>query len=212
MKCFRVILILAVAFLWPSLTIGESSNEVGLWSIEAEQLLYTREARKIEIESPDKQKRVIINDLALRVVNGHSTLLSMEYEVESLAELSWAPNSNAFFITESDGGNVGKWYVRIYLIENTKVRKADLVQEVEKDYKGKYRCQEPEDTNIAGIKWLEGSQKLLLVAQVPPHSSCPEMGKLGGYIVSVPSGKIIQAMDQKKLMADWGKYIKVVPP
>ena len=165
----------------------------------------------VEVSSPDKTKIAIISHtdyLRLAVRMKGQTLAGIENEgVHSIAEMAWAPDSTAFYITATDGGDVGTWLTTVYLIEKGRVRRIDVRDEIMKRSMKQYSCIEPEKPNIAAIKWLEGSAKLLFVAEVPPHSSCPDMGKLFGYIVSIPSGNIVEELDEKKLGAQWARYL-----
>ena len=184
--------------------------EKAIWSTEATSLLYPYETRRLEIAAPDKRKFVVIKGVTMQVVMDGNPLSGIEDEgVGTLAELAWSPDSSAFFITESDGGLVGTWDTRVYLIEGNRVRRAYVSQEVAKRFKTTYKCREPEEPNIGGIRWIEGSQRLLLVAEVPPHSSCRDMGKIRGYIVRMPTGKITRELDEKTLVAQWGQWLGV---
>jgi hypothetical protein len=95
----------------------------------------------------------------------------------------------------------------VYLIEEARVRRVNVEKEVERDFKKHYKCMDPEEPNIAGLKWIHDSRSILLIAEVPPHSSCPEMGKLMGYTVSVPNGKILEQFTQQRLRTVWKQYL-----
>lgn len=76
-----------------------------------------------------------------------------------LAELFWAPDSAAFFITYSWGGQVGEWRVRVYVIEKEGVRWSDVTQEAVKRFKKHYKCHDPEDPNVAAATWVKDSKR-----------------------------------------------------
>jgi hypothetical protein len=90
-----------------------------------------------------------------------------------------------------------------YMVSGAGIRPVNIGRHVLKDFKRHYKCWEPELPNVGAVAWIEGSAKLLLAAQVPPHSSCREMGKLRGYVVSVPRGAILESMDEKVLRDRW---------
>jgi hypothetical protein len=185
----------------------KSSEPVGVWSKEATSLRYPWETRKLEITAPDGRKIALIDGVRLHVVIDGRPLPGTVHEgVGTLAELAWSPSSDAFFITESDGGSIGRWDTRVYLIKDGKVRGIHLTQEVVREFKKQYSCVEPEEPNIGAVQWM-GSDMLLLAAEVPPHSSCPEMGKIRGYVVSVPKGRILQRLGEEELRARWGRYL-----
>ncbi len=184
---------------------GSTMAQAGNWSKEATSLLYSGMTRTIKVVSPDGRKSAVIdNERIAVVVDGKRLPGTRGSEIDTLAELGWAPDSKAFFITASEGGAIGRWYVRVYVLVGDGIRRLNIGQEVVKDFKRHYKCWEPEAPNVGAVTWVEGSAKLLLVAQVPPHSSCREMGKLGGYVVSVPKGRILESMEEKALRARWG--------
>jgi hypothetical protein len=178
------------------------------WSAEAHYLHYDGETRQLEIASPDRKKKAIIRGATLSVMVGDTSLPGLEdIGISSLAELGWSPNSSALFVTQSYGGAVGEWLVTVYIILDGRVEEINVAGEVVKEFRKQYKCEEPEDPNVGAVKWLTDSKDLLLVAEVPPHSSCPEMGMIKGYIVSIPEGKIIEEIDEVALRAKWGIYL-----
>jgi len=180
------------------------SQTVGEWSRIAKPLSVFPKSQKVQIEAPDKRTVAVIEDLNLLVLQDGKKLPGIEDEgFVGPAELGWSSDSKGFFVTWSDGGTVGTWQTFVYLIEEGRVSRVNVSKEVERDFKKSYECFEAEAPNIAGLNWLHGSRRLLLVAEVPPHSSCPQMGLFAGYIVSVPGGKIIERLNQRQLTAAW---------
>ncbi len=202
---YRVFLVFSlILFCANDINAAERDAE-GDWSREA---ISISSLKKIEISSPDHKMIVVVDGVNLAVIiNGKSLTGIEEKGVMQPAELVWSPDSTAFFITETDGGWVGTWHVRVYLIKNEVVYYSDVTQEVIKQFKKQYKCMDPEEPNVGAVKWLKGSKNLLLVAEVPPHSTCPEMGKIRGYIVEIPTGKVIKEFSKKELKAQWGKYL-----
>jgi hypothetical protein len=203
------VVVLFFTLLWSLFPTVISAYDGKSWSTESTPLYYPMVDSNVKIISPDKQKFVIVTlENGLRVIVEGNPLPGLGDEgVYTLSELGWAPDSNAFFITESEGGSVGEWTVTVYLIENKRVRRINIASEVKSRFKKEYTCYEPEDPETAGIKWLKGSQELLLVAEVPPHSSCPEMGKKKGYVVQIPSGNILKELTEDELKVKYEKYI-----
>jgi len=181
------------------------------WSKESKNISYFHIGiRRIEIMSPDKIKNIIVDSSKLDLLINEKPLPRMsDIYVETLAELLWSPNSKAFVLSQSDGGWVGRWYVVVYKIKNGHVLKLNIGKSIIKSFKKYYSCAEVEEPNIAAIKWLRGGKELLMVAEVPPHSSCPEMGKIRGYIVDLLSEKITKEIDEKKFRKKWNCYLGV---
>ena len=97
--------------------------------------------------------------------------------------------------------------MEVYVIEKESIRWSDVTQEAVKRFRKLYKCREPEDPNVGAATWVKGSEQLLLITEVPPHSSCPEMGKIRGYLVEVPSGKIIREYAEGDVRARWGWHL-----
>jgi hypothetical protein len=161
--------------------------------------------------SPNSRKTVYVGEthFLVRADGVWLPFPTKPWGVNGLAELLWAPDSSAFVVTESDGGWVGSWLVNVYRIDGDTVAKLDVSQAVTDVFQKRYPCVEPETPNVGAVAWLEGSKRLLLVAEVPPHSSCHEMGKLGGFVVEVPGGRIVQEYSEAELRDKWGKYLGI---
>jgi hypothetical protein len=196
----------------------------GVWSAEARSLSFSMGTvespgvRDVLVTSPNGRKRIIVKNYELRVESDGRQMRTPSGEpigVYPLAEVGWAPDSGAFFLTWSDGGAVGSWNTDVYLLTPSGLRKAEATDNVRRDFMKRYNCDVwgehtgNEVPNIAGLKWLKGSKQLLLIAEVPPHSSCPEMGKFMGYSVSVPSGKILVRYSAKEVKTRWGKPLGI---
>ena len=204
----RVLLLATVVFCNSTCVSKDSLAIMAQWSKEATFLAYDGESRRSEVISPDRKKIAVIKGVKLDVIVDDKRFTGLEHEgVSTLAELGWSPDSTAFFVTESYGGVVGDWHVTVYLIEDGRVRGIDVTRQVVKEFNKHYRCRAPHRPNIGAVKWMNGSRSLLLIAEVPPHSNCPEMGKVRGYVVAVPTGQIVDEFDEAKLIADWGHYL-----
>jgi hypothetical protein len=183
----------------------QSASAHGDWSAEAISLVYLRRA---EIVSPDGRRAVIISEGPLVIeMDGRPLQGTENRAVTTLAELAWAPDSGALFITQSYGGAVGEWRVAVYTVESGGVRAWDVSSEVVRQFRKLYKCKGAEAPNVGAAKWLDGSKRLLLVAEIPPHSSCPEMGKVRGYVVEIPDGRIVESFGARELKARWAQYL-----
>jgi hypothetical protein len=85
-------------------------------------------------------------------------------------------------------------------------KEIDITRQAARDFH-QYISKCPEERpNVVSLAWVEGTCKLLLVAESPNHSSCPDMGSIVSYLVAVPSGEIIKRYDKKELRANYGSY------
>ncbi len=200
--------LLALALAYSSLALGEDRPSGGVWSKRAIVLPYAGDARRIVVPAPNNQTQLLVEGITIRVVRAGQPLPGIEnVGIGTLAEVLWAPDSRAFLVTESDGGIVGSWTVRLFLIEGRRIDSRSIAAEVIRQFKKRFRCREPEEPNVGAIGWSEDSRSALLVAEVPPHSSCPEMGKVRGYRVSVRTGKILEDLTQEGIKTRWVAFV-----
>ena len=101
-------------------------------------------------------------------------------------------------LTYSDGGAIGRFRVRIFLIDGNGVRDvSNCVESAVADFKARHYCK-PRGNNVSALKWVRGS--LLILTEVYPTGDCgPDFGHLEGYLVSVPQGKILEHMTLNQL-------------
>jgi hypothetical protein len=179
-----------------------SSAAYFVWPIQKDA-----QYREIRIPSPDRTWSTVIRENSLTFVTSRSNVNpSPPVYLYGLAEVGWASDSSALFLTRSDGGWVGSWFARVILVNAGKLREIDITQEAAKDFHNHIsKCAE-EQPNMIALAWLDGSRKLLLVAESPNHSSCPDMGNIAGYIIEVPSGRILNTYDKKALKAKFGHF------
>ncbi len=124
---------------------------------------------------------------------------SREYKTEigSLvnAEVAWSPDSKAFFVTYSDGGNVGTYHVKVFYVTKSGLRVIEPIVSGRKLFAP--TCFDPEFANVGAIKWVGAdSSRLLIAVEVPPHSSCASMGRFRAFEITPPEGKVIDQFGQ----------------
>jgi len=49
---------------------------------------------------------------------------------------------------------------------------------------------------VAAVKWLESSRKLLVAAEIIGHTNCDSMGTFRGFVVDIPSGRVLRSYTQ----------------
>jgi hypothetical protein len=132
------------------------------------------------------------------------------------AELSWAPDGNAFYITQSDAtSEIDGFHTEVFTVSDARANPGpDITQEVLARFHLTHRCSlafdggvryDDSDANIAGLAWADGSSQLVVVAEVPPDSSCGTRGYFGGYLVRVTDGKILRTYSPLELHRRWRK-------
>jgi hypothetical protein len=111
------------------------------------------------------------------------------------AEVGWSPDSAAFFLTYSDGGNIGTYHIQIFYVTVSGLRMIEPMKDRRRLLTP--NCFEPEWANVAAIKWTgSDSSSLLIAAEVPPHSSCASMGTFRAFEIGLPGGNVLAEYDQ----------------
>lgn len=193
-----------------------TTAQPGMWSVRGVYLWpgptaiadVPMASRQLHLAGPDGKTALHVGDIEAYVVSP-SGRRSAGFGIPSLAELVWSPNTRAFALTESDGGWVGSWSVRIALLSPSgNLQFHQISRSVAQDFylrTSKRKC--PEQSNVAAIAWTKGTEELLLVAEAPPHSSCPVMTAVCGYMVAVPSGVIRRRVSPQILEKEWGNVL-----
>jgi hypothetical protein len=170
------------AYLWPGPTAIADSPEGG---------------RLIQVMSPDSSMVLIVSEyeMLLKRSQAESKVIGDTIPVGSLAEVLWAPDSRAFAVTQSDGGSVGSWSVKVYHVTDAGLRSVKVAEAALVDFNRRKVSQrapgcEVEGGNVGAVAWRDGSKSLMILAEAPNHSSCCDMGRIQGYLVEAQSGVI----------------------
>lgn len=100
--------------------------------------------------------------------------------------------------TYSDGGAIGAFHVRVFLIDAEGVKDTSgSIDKAVADFKARHYCK-TRGNNVTALKWIAGS--LLLLTEVYPTGDCgSDLGHLEGYLVTVPTGEIIEHFNLSEL-------------
>jgi hypothetical protein len=122
-----------------------------------------------------------------------------------------AENRARIAFTYSDGGAVGNFHVRVFLIDGAGVTDASKsIDTAVAAFKSRHYC-DARGNNVTALKWINGN--LLLLTEVYPTGDCDrDLGHTEGYLVSVPQGKILEHMTLNQLehypgvcLVNWGE-------
>jgi hypothetical protein len=116
--------------------------------------------------------------------------------------LKWAADSRAFYLMWSDGGQIGGYNVRVFRITGDHVAEVPSSKQAQTAFAKLHYCR-TRGNNTFAVRWLDGSDKLVLVHQVYPTSDCgKEAAKLGGHIVRANTGEILEKLSAKRAEAE----------
>jgi hypothetical protein len=103
--------------------------------------------------------------------------------------------------------------VDVYRITGDKLRKIPGVNEtVQRDFEHRHRCFDDRsgmgnDPNVAGLKWVDNRDRLIIVAEVPPISLCKDMEYFAGYEILLSSRRIVGRFSPQQLADRWGEVL-----
>ena len=159
------------------------------------------------VPSPDGKYEILVDAIHLTVRELRSgKVLNPAVGIYSLAEVAWAPDSRAFFINESDGvGDIGIWNVRAYALSEDALRALAPVRLAGPRFAKRY-C--PEGfPNLVAAGWDGGSERLLLVGEVPNSDIYRNRAFIHGYLVNGNDGTILAEFSKKQLNHKWNQLL-----
>ena len=204
-KCFCVMA--ATLSMCPTLLSGQPAAKTGIWAAAGQRLDQTGSPR--QIQSPNKALAVRESNGSLVVVaRNRTTAIDAVPATPPLTEVLWAPDSLAFVVNASDGGVVGTWDAYLYSVaDGAEPTARDLRRLVESQTQGIARCTTDEVLNLGAIGWREKSRELLVLAEVPPHSSCQNPGAIFGFRVSVQDWKVLERIPETQVRSAWAQFL-----
>jgi hypothetical protein len=214
------------------------SVTMGDWSAATVSLFNTWTAwdqnpgRHALVYSPDRKKTIDVRGyvVALRI-GGLRFSTPINNVTNHDAELGWAPDSTKFFVTWSEGGELGPWHMQVFGVDDSGVHEFPRVAvPARKDFERRVRrlpidpelntpqlrpvweadeyC---EPYHVIGGRWLNGSQEILLSVLIRNTSDCRYMSDFNVYRVNAVTGRILQrfsAVEGHKLFGD--KYLPII--
>ncbi|WP_413624791.1 hypothetical protein [Luteibacter sp. Lutesp34] len=199
---------LLIAALLCSLPMASSARD--LWAKNSEKLRETDET--IDWASPGKVARIHA-DLNKGQLIAHGNVVDVQSLMNpGLTEVNWSREANALFINSSDGGDVGTWSTRVFLISGSEVHEEKVGEAVSKEAF-------PSDTpleyiNVMSIGWINHGSALLVLRQVPNSSSYKDMGLAMFYLVDIKTAAVVEQLTPadaaKKYRSIFGPGAKAV--
>lgn len=169
------------------------------------------------LSSPDGRKRL---KAAIKTVasdpNGMQVQLAVDVGKKRFedhlsgwgAEIAWSSDSKAFFVTQTEGGGGIGIRAYVFYIDGASLRKVDVSRTIEEHYGRPAQCGGDLEANVAAVAWLEGSQRLLMVAEDPPVAPlchCP--GAFTAYEMQLPENAIVKSFSQAEAKRRFSKVL-----
>ncbi len=153
---------------------------------------------------------------SLRVVTDGTEIGTVNPVGSIDSELTWAPDSKAFFVNGNNNG-YDDYHVAVHVLSEPGLGPNFITEQVEQDMVRSFppckAADAPEDCAevasdpdypSAGIDWLRDSSTLVVMAEVPCTSQMGGiMCQVHGYEVAVPSGNILRRMQPREFARRW---------
>jgi hypothetical protein len=110
------------------------------------------------------------------------------------AEVSWSPDSSAFFVTYSDSGAIGQYHMLVYQVAENGAKSVEPISDGSKLFK--MRCFTTERPNVGGIQWGLDATTIFIGVEIPPVSDCASMGTFRIFEIALPTGKVLRTIGQ----------------
>jgi hypothetical protein len=112
------------------------------------------------------------------------------------AEVLWAQDSSAFAVTQTEGGGGIGYRVYVFYVDETGLKRVDVSTVVEKAFGTPVKCEVPVPPNTGFVDWVDGSERILVAAEVIPVSYCQCSGMFKVYELSLPDVRILHTYSQ----------------
>ena len=152
--------------------------------------------------SPDGTKSVRVVQLNDENLTSTATVSFADRELHKQVlyglnvQVLWSPDSKAFALTGSDTGANGEYRTDVFALDGTQLNQISLTKLVQREFGHPVVCEVPELPNVVAIKWLQPSIRLLVAAQIVPHTVCDSGGTFKAYDVDVQNRRIVRVFGQ----------------
>ncbi len=195
---------------------------------------HPQQCRPLRIPSPNRKSLIEVRydrlgDLSLNAylrvtTQGREIGKAGPRALDTGSDVLWSPDSTKFFLSGSEGSALGPMYVDIYRLDDPKLEPIDVTALALKDMVATfppcraknidmYDCHQLTDDpgsfiSMSGVDWLPDSSAIVVIAQVMPSSRLGGiMGQMMGYVLEVPTGKILQRMEAREFTRKWQRSL-----
>ena len=116
------------------------------------------------------------------------------YGSSGLTELNWSNAARGAFINASEGGVVGEWQSRAFVIRNGQTKEIPVQKLVAQASVLTTDCG---SMNLASLAWIQQGTRLLVMQTVPGTSACSHMGDTALYVIDVASERVVEVLHGK---------------
>jgi hypothetical protein len=126
-------------------------------------------------------------------------------------EVLWSPDSKAVAITTCSGGN-GPCSVETFLIDDKGAQLDDNLpspfEMVQKTFAAGHEKDECyTEANVGALTWVDGSDKIVMIAQVPTaHCDGHSGGHIEAFVVSFSERKVVSRFNMQETIRRWHSF------
>jgi hypothetical protein len=182
-------------------------SQAGKPDCEADVFVLQDLEKQPRVASPDGRYGIVLavasedDDHGQIRVYENSRLLAT-YALNNLSAgvfVKWSDDSRAVYVDWSDGGMIGGYNLRAFRIDDAAVHELPVSTPAETEFERKYPCK-TRGHNMYAVRWLNGSQEMLLALEVYPTGDCGKnLGLFRGYRVRSIDGAILERYSEKRL-------------
>lgn len=185
-----------------------AEDPVGIWSQKGMSPV-VNSAKSQSSFAPGGRMKIVGTEAGLRLDSvGSRQVLLPVVATAPLWEVIWAPSAKYVAVNASDGGVVGTWDATIYDLHHEGNPAEILIGDLIRTAAGSWpNCESPEDVNVAVVGWTNQSAEALVIAEVPPHSTCVNGGALTGFRVEIKSKRIVGRLSEVQLRKRWAALL-----
>lgn len=180
---------------------GAAGPERGDWNPGANKL------RDGSLSSPDGEARLGLRGGRLVMIRrGVARPIETPFAPATI-EAVWSRDGRRVAVTGSDGGAVGTWSVVLLDADGRDVG-AGLAETVARLGAGLAHCDGPEAVNATAAGWARRGSRLLMRLEVPPHSSCANMGEVRFVLIEAEALGRSAVVSRARAEAEVGRSLR----
>ena len=176
--------------------------EKGYWSrLAAQPCRENMDLDPVKIPSPDQKQALLIKKEEVFLLSGNGAEQKIFYYARG-TEFLWSPDSKLVLMTYCFGA-AGPCGAESSVQGSSDFSITDMVRtEFASGHKGD-DCYEV--ANIGGLTWEDGSDKVVVIAEVPPAPSCAEHneGYFESFVVSLSQRKVVDRYSMQETIHRW---------
>lgn len=111
-------------------------------------------------------------------------------------EVLWSPDSRAFTVTGSEEGANGLYVTSVFYLLHGRLKQVELTPLITQAFGHPVKCGWLEPPNVAAVRWIVPSKKLLVAAEIIHHSNCDSFGTFMAYAIDLSGPRIVKAYGQ----------------